>query len=617
MQHLQRLFELSKDLICVAGLDGYFKEINPAFCAVLGYTVPELTGVPFLDLVHPADRAATLSRLESLRDGRNVLHFENRYRCKDGSVKWLAWVAIPQLEEKCIYAVARDVTDTKQSLDDLLGDLPGMVYRCMNDADWTMNFVSSGFSRLTGYSAEELIDQKTITFDRIIHPEDRERVHQEVQQAVDDRREFELEYRITTKDGKVKHVWERGRAILDESGRLETLQGCIFDITERRKLENELNQLQRMESLGQLTGGVAHDFNNLLTVMTGNLQLLEERLTHDEESLELVRDAVQSAWRGAELCQRLLAFGRRQALSPEETDINELVGRVDKLLRRTIGDGIRVRMSLGTDLPKVLIDQGQLENAILNLVINARDAMADGGTIFVRTDLFHAGLAYAQAHPDVTAGDFVMIEVSDTGSGMPPEVRDRAFEPFFTTKASGKGTGLGLSMVYGLLKQSGGHVRIYSELGHGTSVKLFVPAIAVAGVQPLATANLVSQGLMPGGTEQILVVDDDAGVRKMVAGTLAALGYGVIEVESGATALEWLTRADSDIDLLFTDVIMPGEVDGVALANEARRSSPGLKVLLTSGFSTHQLGDSQSHVLLNKPFHKRDLALAVRQALDS
>jgi signal transduction histidine kinase len=221
----------------------------------------------------------------------------------------------------------------------------------------------------------------------------------------------------------------------------------------------------------------------------------------------LVRDAAESAWRGAELCQSLLAFGRRQALSPEKADINALVGRVEKLIRRTIGDSILVRMSLGTDLPSVLIDQGRLENAILNLVINARDAMSEGGTIIVRTDLFHADVAYAQSHPDMAAGDYVRVEVSDTGSGMPPEVRDRSMEPFFTTKAKGKGTGLGLSMVYGLLKQSGGHVRICSEVGRGTSVKLFVPAIADPEGQSISTAHLLSPGLGPGGQNPRRMLD--------------------------------------------------------------------------------------------------------------
>jgi PAS domain S-box-containing protein len=598
-------------------MDGYFREVNPAFSQLLGFTDKELTDVPFLDLVHPADKAATVAQLQSLRSGRDVLHFENRYRCKDGSFRWLAWVAVPESDENLIYAVARDVTDSKQSLNHLLADLPGMVYRCKNDADWTMTFVSAGCEKLTGYSVEELVDRKSVTYNSIVHPKDRDRIHQEIASATSQRREFELEYRIISADGQQKSVWEKGRAIYNDQGALETLQGCIFDITERRKLQAEFNQLHKMDSLGQLTGGVAHDFNNLLTVVAGNLELLAERLASDPDSLELVNDALGSAWRGAELCKRLLAFGRRQMLDPETTDINDLVQRVSKLARRTISQNIEIRLSPQNDLPQVLIDQGQLENAILNLAINARDAMPNGGAIHFRTELFHAGAAYAKAHPEVFPGDFVMIEVSDTGTGMPSEVRDRVFEPFYTTKDRGKGTGLGLSMVYGLLKQSGGHVRIYSEEGHGTSVKLFVPVTRSSGGGMRDTVKLLESDIIVGGTEQILVVEDDSGVRKMVATTLAELGYGVIEANSGTTALDWLKRSDCDIDLLFTDITMPGGVDGIALANAARRQLPGLRVLLTSGFSKNHVGDEIPFALLSKPYQKKQLASAVRQVLDS
>jgi PAS domain S-box-containing protein len=617
MRKTEQLFKLSRDLMCVASMEGYFREVNPAFSQLLGFTDKELTDVPFLDLVHPADKAATVAQLQNLRNGRDVLHFENRYRCKDGSYRWLAWVAVPESDENLIYAVARDVTDSKQSLGHLLADLPGMVYRCKNDADWTMTFVSAGCEKLTGYSVEEFVDRKSVTYNSIVHPEDRDRIHQEMASATSQRREFELEYRIISADGRQKSVWEKGRAIYNEQGALETLQGCIFDITERRKLESEFNQLHKMDSLGQLTGGVAHDFNNLLTVVAGNLELLEDRLTSDPGSLELVKDALGSAWRGAELCKRLLAFGRRQMLEPETTDINDLVQRVSKLARRTISQNIDIRLSPQSNLPQVLIDQGQLENAILNLAINARDAMPNGGAIHFRTELFHAGAAYAEAHPEVFPGDYVMIEVSDTGTGMPPEVRDRVFEPFYTTKDRGKGTGLGLSMVYGLLKQSGGHVRIYSEEGHGTSVKLFVPVTRSSDGGMRDTIKLVESDVMLGGTEQILVVEDDSGVRKMVATTLADLGYGVIEADSGTTALDWLNRSDCDIDLLFTDITMPGGVDGIALANAASRHLPGLKVLLTSGFSKNHVGDEIPFALLSKPYQKKQLASAVRQVLDS
>lgn len=617
MRNLQRLFELSRDLMCVASMDGYFVEVNPAFQGVLGYSNEELTTVPFLDLVHPSDQAATLTELSKLGQGEYVLRFENRYRCKDGSFKWLSWVASPDVRDKLIFAVARDVTDSKQSLDDLLSALPGMIYHCKNDADWTMNYVSKGCLQLTGYSPEEFVDSKTITYAKVIHPDDRKIVQRKVFSAFAKQREFELEYRIVTATGAVKSVWERGCALHDSYGEACIFQGYIVDVTERRKLESELSQMQRMEALGHLTGGVAHDFNNVLTVVAGNLELLADSMKKDPESIELVTDALDAAWRGAELCSRLLAFSRRQMLESELTGVNELVRRVATMAKRTIGARVQIHLALNEDIPQVLIDQRQLENAILNLAINARDAMPKGGSIRLGTGLFTAGSAYVAAHPDVRAGDYVTVEVGDTGTGMSEEVRQRAFEPFFTTKDTGKGTGLGLSMVYGLMKQSGGFSRIYSELGHGTTVKLYIPVPVDPAAELVKTVKLVEAEMAPGGTERILVVEDDPGVRKMVVTILGELGYSIVSADSAAAALEILSQADHGIDLLFTDIVMPGDLDGMALAHRASNEDPGLKILLTSGFSTHQLADRGGFTLLNKPYQKKQLAAALRQVLES
>lgn len=388
-----------------------------------------------------------------------------------------------------------DVTDTRQSLDDLMSDLPGMVYRCRHDGRSTMLFLSSGCRRLTGYAPEDFIDSRTVTYDSIVHPDDRARLYREVARAVEAGREFQFEYRITTADGAEKTVWEKGRAINDATEGGGTLQGCVFDVSERRRLQDEVNHLQRMESLGALTGGIAHDFNNLLTIMIGNLDLLKVHARKDARATELADDALEAAWRGAELCQRLLAFGRRQMLAPELIRVNELLHGMEKPIRRAIGGRIDIDISPGDCQPQVLVDPGQLENAILNLAINARDAMPDGGTLQIVTDDFVASDEYAAAHPDVAAGEYVVIEVTDSGTGMAEETRDRAFEPFFTTKERGKGTGLGLSMVYGFLKQSGGHARIYSEPGEGTSVKLFIPVSDQGDPNVMETAGAVRQVL--------------------------------------------------------------------------------------------------------------------------
>jgi PAS domain S-box-containing protein len=474
MKQLQALFSLATDMLCVTDPDGRFLLSNPAFTRALGWSADELSATSLLDLVHPDDRESTASELRKLGSGEPSIRFENRCRQRDGGYRDLTWTAESDTNTGVVHAVARDVTAARQSLDRLMSDLPGMVYRCRPDDDWTMLYVSAGSLDLTGYTPEALLAPGHPTPASITFPEDCERVRQEVQAAIAENREYEIEYRLRTADGREKLVWERGRAITGENGAL-ILQGFVADITERRMLRSELQQLQKMDALGQLTGGVAHDFNNLLTVVIGNLELMESIVGDHPEMTAHLGEAMEAAWRGVDLSQRLLAFSRKQMLAPEVISVNALIGEMEVLLRRTLGAGINIEVSPADGLPQVRVDPGQLENAILNLAINARDAMPNGGTMRIRTGQFKADRRYADARPDVEPGRYVMIEVADTGIGMTPDIRERAFEPFFTTKERGKGTGLGLSMVYGLLKQSGGHARVYSEPGHGTSVKLFLP----------------------------------------------------------------------------------------------------------------------------------------------
>jgi PAS domain S-box-containing protein len=606
MNALKTLFNMSEDLLCVAGVDGYFNRVNPAFERVLGFTDAEIKQVPFIDFVHPDDREATLAEVEKLAHGVKTLRFENRYRCKDGSYKWLAWTSVPDAEEGLLYAVARDVTDSKRSLDHLMNDLPGMVYRCRNDAAWTMDFVSGGCHELTGYGRDQLLGSESISFVSLIHPDDRDRVRNKVQQAVRDNREFELEYRIRTADRKEKVVWERGRAIGSRNGDVDALQGFITDITESRRLRAELTQMQKMESIGQMTGGIAHDFNNLLAVVLGNLELLEASVKGDDEASALLRD---------ELSQRLLAFSRRQMLEPEILRVDSLIDGMESLLRRTLGAAIDIEISAPDSLPRVLADRAQLENALLNLAINARDAMPNGGQLRVCAAPFRADDDYAAARPDAKPGRYVMIEVSDTGTGMSREVQEKAFEPFFTTKDVNQGTGLGLSMVYGFLKQSGGHARIYSELGHGSSVKLYLPEARHAEESSKTGETLTLLNDSQGHSESILVVEDNDRVRTMVVTTLRELGYETLEADCGATGLALLTAQGDSIDLLFTDVVMPGGISGLDLARQARELFPGLRILLTSGFSEQQAAGGSGFPLLTKPYRRVQLAQALRRAL--
>lgn len=364
-------------------------------------------------------------------------------------------------------------------------------------------------------------------------------------------------------------------------GKTHIFTGFIRDLTARVKMEQELRQAQKMEAIGQLTGGVAHDFNNLLTVISGNLEMLERRL-NDAEQRELLNEAQSASKLGAELTKRLLAFGRRQSLNPKPTDLNTLARGMAELLRRSLGETVEIEIRLSGQLPLIMADPGQIENALLNLAINARDAMPDGGRLIIETAPAEIDKDYAAAYTDVVPGRYITLAVTDTGTGMTPEVQRRAFEPFYTTKGAGAGSGLGLSMVYGFVKQSGGHVQLYSEPGHGTTVRLYLPEhVGAASAAAESTSPLIEHG--PFG-KTILIVEDDQRVRRVSVRRLKELGYAVIEAEDAPGALLVLDR-DGPIDVLFTDIVMPGGMTGIALAHEARRRRPGLKVLFTSGYA--------------------------------
>jgi PAS domain S-box-containing protein len=392
--------------------------------------------------------------------------------------------------------------------------------------------------------------------------------------------------------------------------------GFLRDLSERRRTEAQLRQAQRLEAVGQLTGGVAHDFNNLLTVIIGSLDLALERVGPPIQAP--LANALKAAERGATLVKQLLAFSRRQTLAPQDTDFNALIEEMGDVLGRTLGGQVEVELKLADDLWPALSDRAEVESALLNLVINARDAMPSGGKLVIETANAMLDDAYAAQNLETAPGDYVMLAVTDTGTGMPPAVLERAFEPFFSTKEVGKGTGLGLSMIYGFAKQSGGHVKIYSEVGVGTTVRLYLPR--AASVPELASATASGTGSERGGRETILVVEDSDQVRMLVTAQLHDLGYRVIEAANGSDALAVLADGQ-DIDLLFTDIVMPGGMTGKALADEARRRRPNLRVLFTSGYTENSIvhhGRLERDInFLSKPYRRRDLAETLRRVLDA
>ena len=478
--------------------------------------------------------------------------------------------------------------------------------------DGRVEFANPAAARLFGArSQDDLIGKPVFSF---IHPEDRERAMERTQRLMKELKALPLtEMRVLGVDGKTR-IGELQAVPFIQDGRLYVISSGR-DVTAQRDAESRLHQVQKMDAVGQLTGGVAHDFNNLLTVIIGALDLDPHHVPADlRPSIE---QALRAAERGAALTHRLLAFSRQQTLIAQKVDFNRLIRGIDELLRRVLGEHVDVELKLAPDLWPALADSGQVENSLLNLAINARDAMPGGGKLAIETANVHLDEDYAGSNAEVTPGDYVMMAVTDTGTGMAPEVLAHVFEPFFTTKEVGKGTGLGLSMIYGFAKQSGGHLKIYSEIDHGTTVRLYLPRLASAGEAAGAVPVAVAPG--KGGGETILVVEDNPDVRRLVLRQLRDLGYAVIEAANGPQAMKILNDGAA-IDLLFTDVVMPGGMTGRQLAEAAKASRPDLKTLFTSGYtedSVLRLGKLDPGVrLLSKPYRKHELATRIREALD-
>jgi two-component system, cell cycle sensor histidine kinase and response regulator CckA len=397
---------------------------------------------------------------------------------------------------------------------------------------------------------------------------------------------------------------------LDEN----VIQCNIRDITDRKLTEKKLFEAQKMEALGSLTGGMAHDINNIFGVIIGNLDLARPMVKSQGDADELIGQALTAALSGAELTRRLLAYARRQPLQPERIEVNGIITEMAKLLQRTLGEEITVSLNLADKLWPVVADPAQLEASLANLATNARDAMPQGGRLTITTRNCHLDADYATIHPDVTPGDYVAIEIDDEGTGIPSEVLGRIFEPFFTTKERGSGTGLGLSMVFGFMKQSGGHIEVYSEMGDGTTFRLYLPR---TGDNALANEPLPILAEPLCGGETVLVVEDNPALRRLVLRQLKDIGYRVLEAESATAALEVLSTAK--VDMLFTDIVMPGGMNGLELARVAVGRLPSLRVVVTSGFPDMKLADASLNNLrlLSKPYRKDDLARTLREAFDA
>jgi len=494
----------------------------------------------------------------------------------------------------------------------------------MLDTNGLVTTWNAGAERIKGYSADEIIGRPFETF---FTEEDRAAgVPNRLLSSARVTGRYESEGLRLRKDGSRFQAHAVLNALYDKRGEVIGFAKITRDITTRFEAERKLHQVQhqlvqsrKMESLGQLTGGMAHDFNNALAIIVSALQLAERSIERGDADRirRFIADAVESAQNAGELVRRLLAFSRQQPLSPKPVDANRLVHNMSEILRRTLGEQVHVETVLAGGLWNIKADQNQLENALVNLATNARDAMPEGGKLTIETSNAHLDDRYAAEHMNVTAGQYVLVAVSDTGVGMTSEQIGKAFEPFFTTKGIGRGTGLGLAQVYGFLQQSGGQARIYSEDGRGTTVKLYFPRF----MGPLEQESDTSSETVPLGTheETVLVVEDQDGVRRLTGQGLRELGYTILEAEGAEAALAIL-RDREDVALLFTDVVMPN-MDGRRLADEALRLRPKLKVLFTTGFTRNAIihnGTIDPNTnFIAKPFRLDELARKVREALAS
>ncbi|OFA09277.1 hybrid sensor histidine kinase/response regulator [Duganella phyllosphaerae] len=614
--------------VWAADADGALNWFNEQVYRYSGTQPGQLAGDGWTAIVHAEDSAKVGAAWRASVATAQNFEVEYRIRRADGAWRWHIVRAMPIIDDNGVVqrwvGTSTDIEDQKATASKLQQQVAertaerDRMWRYATDVmlvttlDGWITAANPAFTRLLGWEEAEIIGT---SIHAIIHPDDAQSSHDEMASLAQGRSTFKFENRTLRKGGG--HAILSWTAVPDEGfihavGRDMTAERAAAE--EMRRTSLKLQQAQKMEAIGKLTGGVAHDFNNLLQVISGNLQLLAADVAGMPRAERRLEQALAGVTRGAKLASYLLAFGRRQALDPRVVRIGRFIAGMEDMLRRSLGEEIEVETVISGGLWNTLVDTAQVENAVLNLCINARDAMDGVGKLTIEVGNAMLDDHYARNHPELTPGQYVMIAVSDTGTGMAPEIVAQAFDPFFSTKPEGKGSGLGLSMVYGFVRQSGGHVQIYSEPGCGTTVKLYLPRstdIEDAPAPPEMRAVV-------GGQETILVAEDDEGVRATVVDMLGELGYRVLKASDAASALS-IIDSGMPIDLLFTDVVMPGPLRSPELARKARERLPGIAVLFTSGYTENAIvhgGRLDAGVdLLGKPYTREALARKVRHVL--
>jgi len=619
-----RMAQASPDAITLRSLpDRRYIEVNDGFSKLTGYSAEEVIGKTSGELNLFVDSVPHETALQNLRNKGEVREEEFRFRTKSGEIRWGRVSAVPVTMDgrDCMLSVTHDITDQKRAeealrqsaadLRSLVEGAPFGIYRV--DFGGHIHLANPALARMLGYASPEDLQGRNLA-DIYSDPA---AGNQSILENWGTQGFWELDTEWKRQDGRPISVRLTGRYVPNSSQDAAYLEVFAEDVTERRNLERQFLQSQKMDAIGRLAGGVAHDFNNLLSVILGHAEILGQRLTGDDRFGKSVDAVQQAAERAAALTSQLLAFSRKQVVAPKVIDLNLAVREMQKLVRRILSEDIEVILRLQPDLGLVKIDPGQLDQVLMNLAVNSRDAMPDGGRLVIETANVELDDTYVRQHLGAQIGSYVRLLVSDTGKGMDASVMAHIFEPFFTTKEKGKGTGLGLSTVYGIVKQAGGYVMAYSEPGDGTTFRIYLPRTDQAA-SVREERRLLDE--IPGGSETILVVEDETALRQLARTLLEESGYRVFDAANAQEALAIARDPENHIDLVLTDVVMP-HMSGRELADQLSAARPNLRVIYMSGYAddviSHRGVLLAGATLLLKPFTRRVLLTKIRESLDA
>ena len=621
-----KFFQTSADLMCLADPNGCFMKTNPSFTETLGYSEAELIARPIVEFIHPDDRQATFDEIARQQQVGFTDNFSNRYICKDGSIKWMSWRVNYSKDDAIAYATARDITDKKKAEEALRESNNRLRFALegTNDGLWDVQmktgatYLSPRGCEILGYQPDEAGEVANVWAD-LVHPDDLLLTNERLRAHIEGRTPmFEVEQRLRMKSGDWKWMLARGKVVSrDENGVPLRMTGTHTDLTAQKKLQEQLIQAQKMESIGRLAGGVAHDFNNMLTVIIGHSELGLIRLAPNHPVRDDFIEIRKTAERSADLTRQLLAFARKQTIAPKVLDLNETIPGILKMLQRLIGEDINLVWKPSSSLWSVKADASQIDQIFANLCVNARDAISGSGVITIDTGNTQTDESYQIPFLEMVPGEYVKFSVSDSGTGMDKETLAHIFEPFYTTKEQGKGTGLGLSTVYGVVKQNNGFIDVHSELGAGTTFTIYLPRHEGKSKEVLNDTELES---VSKGCETILLVEDEIAILNMITMILKEQGFNVLTANSPGEALKIAREYSGEINLLMTDVVMP-EMNGRDLAKNILSLFPVIKRLFMSGYTDDVIAPhgvlDEGVYFIQKPFNVKILVTKIREVLDS